>query len=112
MHPELRQAYEAEMTAAAGLYASGEFAQSFRHLEIAHVLGQHQVVAHARTHYWMLKIGIQRRSLREVWGQAIRIVLGIVGSAIGIVPLGNTGGTDISMFKRLPLDPHIEKLMK
>jgi hypothetical protein len=112
MHPALRHAFETEMATSARLYAQGEWAAAFRHLETAHVLGQHHVMPHARTHYWMLKIGIQRRALGEVWGQAVRIVLGMVGSAVGIVPRGNTGGTDIGMFKRLPLDPGIEKLIK
>lgn len=60
----------------------------------------------------MLKIGIARRSFGEVIGQVVRIVLGAIGSAVGVVPIGNTGGTNISMFKRLPIDPAIRKLVE
>lgn len=112
MNPALRQAYDAEMAAAIKLYEAGAWAQAFQHLERAHVLGQQYVLPHVATHYWMLKMGVKRRSVPEVVGQVARIVLGALGSAVGIVPTGNTGGTNISMFKRLPLDPEIQELLK
>lgn len=112
MHPQLRQAFEAEMRAAIALYAAGEWAQAFRHLEAAHVLGQRHVVPHVATHWWMLRIGLRRRSPKEVIGQALRIPLGALGSAVGIVPVGNTGGTNIGMFRRLPIDPDVRKLIE
>jgi hypothetical protein len=37
--------------------------------------------------------------------------LGVAGSAVGVVPVGNTGGTDISMFKRLPIAPELQKII-
>lgn len=46
-----------------------------------------------------------------VFGQTVRIVLGMLGSAVGIVPVGNTGGTDISMFKRMPIDPELQNII-
>lgn len=55
---------------------------------------------------------MKRRSLPEVWGQFLRIVLGALGSAFGIVPVGNTGGTNINMFKRLPIDPGVNELIE
>lgn len=100
------------MTAAIELYRVGGLAQAFRQLETAHVLGQRDVVPHLATHYWMLKFGLKRRSVYEVVGQMIRIVLGVMGSALGKVPLENTGGTNISMFKRLPIDPRIKHLVE
>ena len=112
MKSELRQAFDAEMAASIAFYEAEEYTQAFRHLEIAHVLGQHDVGPHVATHYWMLKLGLKRRSLAQVWGQLVRMVLGAFGSALGIVPVGNTGGTNISMFKRLPLDPRVRELMK
>ncbi|MFL5427745.1 MAG: DUF3703 domain-containing protein [Myxococcales bacterium] len=39
-------------------------------------------------------------------------MLGAVGSLLGSVPTGNTGGTDISMFKQLPIDPQLLKIME
>jgi hypothetical protein len=112
MHEELRRAFNAEMATALGLYKAEKFADAFMHLEIAHVLGQKYVWPHVETHYWMLKVGMRRRSVAEVVGQIIRIVLGAAGSVFGIVPVGNTGGTNISMFKRLPIDPSIRHLIR
>jgi hypothetical protein len=112
MKPELKQAFEAEMAAAGCLYQQGQLDQAFRHLEVAHVLGQKYVVPHVRSHWLMFRIGMKRRSAREVLGQAVRIFLGALGSAVGIVPVGNTGGTDISMFKRLPIDPGIRGVLE
>lgn len=112
MNSELRQAFDAEMTAAIHLYEEGNLANAFLHLEVAHVLGQRYIAPHVTTHYWMLKIGLNRRSMPEVLGQVLRMFLGALGSAVGLAPVGNTGGTNISMFKRLPVDPSVEKLIR
>lgn len=89
----------------------GSLDEAFAHLERAHVLGQRYIVPHVRAHWLMLRIGVSRRSVAEVMGQAARIVLGALGSAIGVVPTGNTGGTNVSMFRRLPIDPQIENVL-
>jgi hypothetical protein len=112
MENALKQAFEAEMAAAKRLLQSGRLDQATRHLERAHVLGQSCVVPHVRSHWLMLRVGMRRGAASEVWGQAVRIVLGAFGSAIGVVPVGNTGGTDISMFKRLPIAPDIAQLLE
>lgn len=109
MTPRLKKAFEAEMAAARQLYQKGQLSPAFAHLEIAHVLGQRHVVPHVRSHWLMLKIGLRRRSAKEVVGQVICIVLGALGSAVGVVPTGNTGGTNISMFKRLPIAPAVAR---
>ena len=111
MNPTLKRAFELEMAGAQRLYQKGRLSQAFRHLETAHVLGQRHVVPHVRSHWLMLKIGLRRRSASEVVGQALRIVLGALGSAVGVVPIGNTGGTDISMFKRLPIASDIARVL-
>lgn len=111
MTPSLKAAFECEMVEARRCYRGGPLDQAFSHLEIAHVLGQRHVVPHIRTHWLMLKIGLRRRSAVEVFGQAVRIVLGALGSAVGVVPIGNTGGTDISMFKRLPIAEDIAHIV-
>lgn len=112
MKPQLRQAFHVEMATAIDLFAKGELIRAYRHLEVAHVLGQRYVAPHVATHYWMLRIGIKHRSLPETRGEVIRMVLGALGSTVGIVPTGNTGGTNISMFKRLPVAPHIRDLVE
>ncbi|MFL5303184.1 MAG: DUF3703 domain-containing protein [Anaeromyxobacteraceae bacterium] len=63
--------------------------------------------AHVRSHWLMLRLALHRREPAAMLGQAARIVLGAVGSLVGSVPTGNTGGTNISMFKRLPIEPEL-----
>lgn len=100
------------MAAANRLIAAGRLTQAFRHAERAHVLGQKHVIAHVRSHWAMLKIGAKRRSAKEMVGQAIRIIIGAFGSAVGMVPVGNTGGTNVSMFARLPIDEDLASVLR
>jgi hypothetical protein len=111
MHAALEKRFISEIAEAQRLLKSGSLDEAFVHLERAHVLGQRYIVPHIQTHWLMLRIGLSRRSVAEVSGQAARIVLGALGSAINVVPTGNTGGTNISMFKRLPIDPELEKVL-
>lgn len=106
-----RAAFEFEITRAKELIARGEFESGFAHLERAHVIGQALVVPHAKSHWLMLKVEMQRRRPAAVLGQCVRIVLGALGSAVGVVPVGNTGGTNISMFKRMPVAPELQKII-
>lgn len=111
MHAAVEKRFSSEIAEARRLLKRGSLDEAFAHLERAHVLGQRYIVPHVQTHWLMLRIGVSRRSVAEVTGQAARIVLGAVGSAVGVVPTGNTGGTNISMFKRLPIDPEIENVL-
>ena len=111
MRSEARRAFETEMAAGRRLIESGDLDEAFRRIERAHVLGQRYVVPHVRAHWRMLRIGLARRSIREIRGQVPRLVFGAIGSAVGVVPTGNTGGCNISMFARLPIDPELASLL-
>jgi hypothetical protein len=100
MDVNLRKAFEAEMAEAKRRFLAGAFERAFHHLERAHVLGQRFVVPHGRCHWLFLRVGWARRSWPEVRGQVIRLILGTIGSMVGRVPIGNTGGTNIGMFER------------
>ena len=104
-------AFENEIALAKALIARGEFEEGFAHFERAHVIGQALVVPHARTHALMLLFEIRRRRPVAALGQVVRLVLGILGSAVGKVPVGNTGGSDISMFKRMPIAPELQDII-
>ena len=69
------------------------------------------VMPHARAHWLMLKVEVGRGRPIAAFGQAVRIVLGALGSAIGSVPVGNTGGSDVSMFKRMPIAPELQDII-
>jgi len=111
MNPVQNAAFDNEIALANELIAKGELAASFAHLERAHVIGQAFVVPHATTHWLMLRVEIRRRRILAVCGQTARIVLGMLGSIVGLVPIGNTGGTNISMFKRLPVEPELQNII-
>ena len=112
MNSELKSAFEAEMAAAEPHIRTGQLDRAMRHLEKAHVLGQYYVLPHVRAHWAMLRIAFKLRSLADGYGQAVRIVLGALGSAVGMVPHGNTGRSDVSMFLPMPVNPQIAALIE
>jgi hypothetical protein len=112
MTPAHRQAFNHELAAARRLMGDRRIDQAFVHLERAHVLGQNRVSLHVLTHWHMLRVALLRRDMKAVLGQLARIVLGAIGSAVGAVPSGNTGGTDVSMFRRMPIDPELLSIMQ
>jgi len=102
MTAKLQTAFNAEMQQARSLYAQGQYLPCFRRLERAHILGQRHYIPHVINHYWMLKVGLRRRDLREILGQTLRII-GSAGSLIGWIPTGNTGGANVSPIKPMPI---------
>lgn len=85
---------------------------AFRHLERAHVLGQASTVQHVRVHWRMLLWGIQNRSWPDCFGQVIRIIGAATKTAFGLVPSGNTGGSNISAFQKLPVPDDLAKIIE
>lgn len=110
MHTELRRAYDSEMTAAVSRYDAGDLRLAFSHLERAHILGQSFPIAHARTHWWMLKVGWKRQDVVEILGQIPRIVGALLFSRLW-VPLGNTGGARVSAFQPMPIPEDLQRLL-
>jgi hypothetical protein len=111
MHPTLEAAFNAEVQCAERALADDSLAEAFLHFERAHVLGQWYVKPHLITHLGMLRIGWRQRDLREILGQLLRIPGGMIGSAIGRVPRGNTGGANISAFRSLPIPPDLRDIL-
>lgn len=111
MNPVQRQVFNGEMVLALAMIEAGDIDGGFSHLERAHVIGQAHVIPHVRVHWRMLRAEVLRGRLIATVGQAVRIVLGALGSAVGIVPTGNTGGSDISMFQRMPIAPDLQDIM-
>lgn len=108
MNTVQRSTFNNEIAQAKTFIASGNLEAGFSHLERAHVIGQEYVIPHITSHWLMFQVELRRRRPAAVLGQLIRIVLGALGSAVGAVPIGNTGGTNISMFKRMPIDTELQ----
>lgn len=85
--------------------SKGENDIAFNHLENAHVLGQESTYWHVKVHFLMFVWSIRNRNTKEFFGQILRMVGALTKTAIGLVPIGNTGGSNISPFKKLPLKP-------
>jgi len=111
MNPIQCSAFNREIAQAKSLIASGDLGAAFTHLERAHVIGQNCVIPHVTSHWLMFQVEFRRGRPAAAFGQAIRIVLGALGSAVGAVPTGNTGGTNISMFKRMPVDLEMQNII-
>ena len=84
------------------------YSTSFYHLENAHILGQHHLWRHTVSHYRMFVFGIKTKSRKEITGQIFRIIASILFTLIW-VPLGNTGGTNISPIKSIPIRKELQK---
>jgi hypothetical protein len=111
MNPVASAAFRQEIALAKEFIAKDEFEAGFHRLERAHIIGQAFVIPHATSHWLMLRTEVRRRRLLAALGQTVRLVLGVLGSAVGVVPVGNTGGTDISMFKRMPVEPELQRII-
>lgn len=108
----IRPHVDAELHAADQALAARDPARAFAHLERAHVLGQSSTIEHVRVHAHMLRWGIAQRSPREMLGQLLRIAGAATKTALGLVPHGNTGGSDVSPFRRMPIAPDLAALIR
>jgi len=55
---------------------------------------------------------IRQQNISECLGQLLRIVGASMGTAFGLVPQGNTGGTNVNPFKSLPIPPDLAALIE
>ncbi|WP_434588863.1 DUF3703 domain-containing protein [Pseudomonas sp. R4-83] len=102
----------AEAFSEAGLAVrTSDFQEAYRWLERAHILTQRMPLAHARSHWLMLKLGVLTKDWREVVGQLPRIVAALLFSRIW-VPVGNTGRARISAISVMPLSADLEELLR
>lgn len=106
----LEQAFAVEWSLARAARLAGDHDRAFHHLERAHILGQRRTWLHVKSHLGMLQVGWQRRDPREIPGQLARIVAAALFSRVW-VPVGNTGGTNVSPFKTMPVPLDLQSLL-
>lgn len=107
----IRRDVDIELLAAKTATLRGDQAKSFHHLERAPVLGQASTAEHVRVHFQMLIWAIRQRRVGEVLGQILRIVGAATKTAFGLVPHGNTGGSDVPPYKSMPVPPDLAALI-
>lgn len=76
-------------------------------LEAAHVVGQMRFLPHLHVHALMLHFAWTTRDWREVAGQVVRLTLVPLGHALGRLPIGNPGRSNVSAFQPMPVRPDI-----
>jgi hypothetical protein len=104
----IRPSVQAELDAAAHAESRGEPAAAFRHLERAHVLGQAATREHMRVHWAMRRWAFRHGNRREALGQLWRTVASALKTWLW-VPAGDTGGTNVSGFQRMPTPPDLQR---
>lgn len=107
----IRSSVEREIVAAKAAQQAGDSASSFHHLERAHVLGQGSTLQHVGVHLHMLMWGIRRHDRREVVGQIVRVIGAATKTWAGLVPHGNTGASNVSAFKAMPITDELANLI-
>ena len=107
----LRPYYDAELAAATAASRQGARTAAWQHLERAHILGQRWPLSHTQVHYRMLRHGLRYGETREILGQLPRIVFGFLGSFVGRVPIGNTGGANVPAEQPMPIPEDLQALL-
>jgi len=110
-YDRIKPFWEQEIAAATQSELIGDRRQAFKHLERAHILGQNSTWLHTQTHILMMTWGIRQRSSREVAGQTFRIFGAATKTFFGLIPAGNTGGTNVSPFRKMPVPTDLQLIM-
>ena len=97
----IRPRVQAELDAASVAEARGHFDTAFTHLERAHLLSQASTREHVRVHWCMLRFALRNGRTADAFGQAWRLAGAAALTAAGLVPTGNTGGSNVNGFRRM-----------
>ncbi|ESU27110.1 hypothetical protein FLJC2902T_22180 [Flavobacterium limnosediminis JC2902] len=104
--------FEKEIDLANMCLASDNFKDCWHHLERAHVIGQKYAYAHTYTHWKMLQFGFKIKSRKEIIGQIPRLLVGGIKSFVGHIPVGNTGGSDVSPLQPMEIPKDIQEIFR
>lgn len=108
----IRPYVDNELSASRQARLTGDPRTEFRHLERAHVLGQPDTFLHTRVHWRMLLWGLRQRNWQEVFGQSVRLVGAMTKTFVGLVPTGNTGGSNVSAIQPMPIDADLAAILE
>ena len=107
----IRPSVQSELDAAVQAETRGEPELAFGHLERAHVLGQAATVEHVRVHWRMFLWATRQRKAGETLGQLWRVLAAALKTGFGWVPQGNTGGSNVSGLRRMPVPPDLQRIL-
>jgi hypothetical protein len=95
---------------AASSRAAGDVADAWAALERAHIMSQPALLPHLCVHRAMLSLAVAQRDAKEIAGQLLRLTLAPLGHALGRIPWGNSGRSNVSKFARAPLPEDVARL--
>lgn len=105
----IRPVVKQELERAHILEVQGQVQSAFTHLERAHVLGQASTREHLRAHWAMFCWGWRQRNWHEMRGQILRMIGATTKTFLGFVPEGNTGGSNVSPFRPMPVPADLQQ---
>ena len=88
-----------------------DFGVAWTALERAHILSQADLGRHLRVHALMLELAARTADARELWGQLARLALAPLGTLTGRTPWGNSGRSNVSAFRAMPIPADLRELM-
>ncbi len=104
-----RRLIDAEMEDFETARDQGEVAAAWQALERAHIISQPYLGPHLSNHMAMLGYARKQADWREVGGQIARLALAPIGALTGIIPIGNTGRSNVSAFQRMPISEELSR---
>ena len=107
----VRRLIAQEMSSHFAARTQGDTATAWRALERAHILSQPYLGPHLTNHCAMLTFALAQRDVREVIGQVARLALAPLGALTGRIPIGNTGRSNVSAFKPMPIPADLRDVM-
>lgn len=96
MPSKLKPFFKKELQNAQTTFSQSNLQQSWRHLERAHILSQPYLYHHTLVHWEMLLFVIKTKNIHEIIGQILHLLVGGIKSFVGVIPVGNTGGSKCS----------------
>lgn len=112
MPPRLRHAFDRELSLSEAARLECDQNRAFYHLERAHILGQAYFIPHLQTHWKMLEWGLRQKRPKEVFGQILRLFAVFPAGVFGWVPVGNTGGANVSAFQKMEISEDLQKILQ
>lgn len=111
MEPKVLFAYFEYLALADQARKSKDYQSSFTYLEYAHILGQQDVLCHLQVHLQMLWLALCTADWREIAGQSYRLFLMPFGHLFNRLPFGNTGRSNVSAFKPMPIPEKLREIL-
>jgi arylesterase / paraoxonase len=108
MRKDRKDALKAELAFARAELEKSNRVGAFSHLERAHIIGQLGFLSHFSVHIAMVRFALSARDWREIRGQLLRLAATIPGHLFGWLPIGNTGGANVSALKPMPIPPDLQ----